>query len=131
MLKESDKYSPDRVLEDFPTNILLEERALILGRLKQHDKVLAIFIQVLGDVSKATEYAEANYEEDKEIFHTLIKCILIPPIEPLYAGVPLHTDFAKVNREVALELLNKYATKMNPFDVVPVIPSMSFQGSVV
>ncbi|XP_017104995.2 vam6/Vps39-like protein isoform X1 [Drosophila bipectinata] len=122
MLKESDKYSPDRVLEDFPANILLEERALILGRLKQHDKVLAIFIQVLGDVCKATEYAEANYEEDNEIFHKLVKCILMPAVEPLYAGVPLHTDFATVNREVAVNLLNKYATKLNPFDIVPLLP---------
>ncbi|XP_017013413.2 vam6/Vps39-like protein [Drosophila takahashii] len=122
MLEESNDYSPDRVLEEFPTNMLLEERALILGRLKKHDKVLSIYIHVLGDVAKAKSYAEANFKEDENIFHTLIKCILIPPTEPPYEGVPLHPDFVEVNREVALELLNTHATKIDPFEIFEHLP---------
>ncbi|KAI8045055.1 vam6/Vps39-like protein [Drosophila gunungcola] len=122
MLDESNDYSPDRVLEEFPTNMLLEERALILGRLKKHDKVLSIYIHVLGDVAKATAYAEANFKEDENIFHTLIKCILIPPTEPPYEGVALHPDFVQVNREVALELLNAHATKIDPFEIFEHLP---------
>lgn len=120
MLEESNDYSPDRLLEEFPTNILLEERALILGRLKKHDNVLSIYIHVLGDVAKATAYAEAHYKEDKHIFHTLIKCILIPPTQPLYDGVPLHPDFSQVNRDVALEILNTHATRIDPFEIFEV-----------
>ncbi|XP_017034400.1 vam6/Vps39-like protein [Drosophila kikkawai] len=122
MLEESNSYSPDRMLEEFPTNMLLEERALILGRLKKHDKVLAIYIQVLGDVAKATEYAEANCNDDENIFHTLIKCILIPPAQPLYEGVALHPDFVQVNRKVALDLLEAYATKIDPFEIFEHLP---------
>ncbi|KAH8382910.1 hypothetical protein KR009_005771 [Drosophila setifemur] len=123
MLEDSNDYSPDRVLEDFPTNMLLEERALILGRLKKHDKALAIYIQVLGDVTMATAYAEANYKEDANIFHTLVKCILIPPTQPLYDGVPLHPDFVEVNRKVTLDLLNTHATKIDPFEIFQHLPN--------
>ncbi|KAH8295279.1 hypothetical protein KR018_009557 [Drosophila ironensis] len=124
MLEDSNHYSPDRVLEEFPTNMLLEERALILGRLKKHDKVLAIYIQVLGDVPKAAAYAEANHEDDEKIFQTLIKCILIPPTESPYDGVKVHPDFVKVNIPAALEILNKYATKINPFEIFEYLPDM-------
>lgn len=121
MLEESTFYSPDRMLEEFPTNMLLEERALILGRLKKHDKVLAVYIQVLGDVTKATAYAEANFKDDENIFHTLIKCILVPPAQPPYEGVALHPDFVQVNRKVALDLLNSHATKIDPFEIFEVV----------
>ncbi|EDW95878.1 vam6/Vps39-like protein [Drosophila yakuba] len=122
MLEESNDYSPDRVLEEFPTNMLLEERALILGRLKKHDNVLSIYIHVLGDVVKATTYAEAHYKEDKHLFHTLIKCILTPPTQPPYDGVPLHPDFSQVNLRVALEILNTHATKIDPFEIFEHLP---------
>jgi len=125
MLEESNDYSPDRVLEEFPTNMLLEERALILGRLKKHDKVLSIYINILGDVAKATSYAQANFKDDEKIFHTLVKCIMLPPTEPPYEGVTLHPDFVEVNREVLLDLLNTYATKIDPFDIFEVILAWS------
>ncbi|XP_016951341.1 vam6/Vps39-like protein [Drosophila biarmipes] len=122
MLEDSNDYSPDRVLEEFPTNMLLEERALILGRLKKHDKVLSIYIHILGDVAKATSYALANFQEDEKIFQTLIKCILIPPTESPYEGVILHPDFVEVNQEVLLDLLNTYATKIDPFEIFEYLP---------
>jgi len=125
VLEESNDYSPDRVLEEFPTNMLLEERALILGRLKKHDKVLSIYINILGDVAKATSYAQANFKDDEKIFHTLVKCIMLPPTEPPYEGVTLHPDFVEVNREVLLDLLNTYATKIDPFDIFEVILAWS------
>ncbi|CAD6999675.1 unnamed protein product [Ceratitis capitata] len=85
-LKNSQNYSPEVVLKDFPTNELLVERALILGRLKEHEKVLAIYVQVLGDVQKAAEYCEANYADDKDIFATLLKT-LKPVREPPYENL--------------------------------------------
>ncbi|XP_030374539.1 vam6/Vps39-like protein [Scaptodrosophila lebanonensis] len=121
-LEESNSYSPDRALEDFPTTMLLEERALILKRLKRHEKVLAIYIQVFGDIAKAKAYCEENYEDDKEIFHTLLKTILCPTTMPPYEGVKLHPDFLRPNRDVALEILNSYALKINPITIFPFLP---------
>ncbi|XP_068156071.1 vam6/Vps39-like protein [Drosophila tropicalis] len=122
MLAETNSYSPDRVLEDFPTTVLLEERALILGRLKKHEKVLAIYIQALGDVSKAKAYAEANYGHDENIFHILLKTVLNPLPQAPYEGITMHLDFVKPNRKVALDLLNAYATKIDPSDIFQYLP---------
>ncbi|XP_017845432.1 vam6/Vps39-like protein [Drosophila busckii] len=122
MLENTQYYSPDRVLEDFPTTLLLEERALILGRLKKHEKVLAIYIQVLGDVAKAKTYAEANYEEDNELFNLLLKTVLKPNRQPPYEGVTLHPDFLRPNTEVALELLNTYTVKIEPTLALEYLP---------
>jgi len=120
MLENSQYYSPDRVLQDFPTTVLLDERALILGRLKMHEKVMAIYIQVLGDVMKARSYAEANYEQDKEVFNKLLAIILKPMQQSPYDGVPMHPDFVKPNIKVALELLNIYTVKIEPIQILEV-----------
>ncbi|KNC27078.1 hypothetical protein FF38_10779 [Lucilia cuprina] len=122
LLQNSTNYSPDVVLKDFPTNMLLEERALILGRLKKHEKVLAIYIQILGDVDKAAKYCEDNYEDDKDIFFTLLKTILNPLKQPPYENVELHKDFLKPNHDIVLELLNKYALKIEPSKIWPYLP---------
>lgn len=47
-----EKYNylhPETVLKNFPENDLFEERAIVLGKLKRHEKVLAIHIQILGN----------------------------------------------------------------------------------
>ncbi|XP_017486176.1 PREDICTED: vam6/Vps39-like protein [Rhagoletis zephyria] len=121
-LKNSQNYSPEVVLRDFPTNDLLEERALILGRLKKHEEVLSIYVQVLGDVEKAAEYCEANYEDDKNIFATLLMTLLNPSRQPPYEDVALHPDFLRPNEEIILGLLNKYAEKIDPYVVIPLLP---------
>lgn len=121
-LKKSEKYSPETVLQELPPNILLEERALILGRLKKHEKVLAIYIQILGNVEKASEYCEEVYPEENDIFAMLLKTILNPLSEPPYPGVSLHPDFLKPNSETVLQLLNKYAVNINPAKVWPHLP---------
>ncbi|XP_064549441.1 vam6/Vps39-like protein [Drosophila montana] len=122
LLVDSQYYSPDHVLEHFPTTVLLEERAIILGRLKKHDKVLAIYIQVLGDVDKAKDYAEANYEQDKEVFNILLQIILNPVPQPPYEGVTMHPDFLRPNKEVALHLLNTYTVKIDPAMILEYLP---------
>jgi len=50
---------------------------------------------------------------------------MLPPTEPPYEGVALHPDFVEVNREVLLDLLNTYATKIDPFDIFEVILAWS------
>ncbi|XP_075145263.1 vacuolar protein sorting 39 [Haematobia irritans] len=122
MLESSSHYSPDVVLKDFPINIMLEERALILERLKKHEKVLAIYVQILGDIEKSSKYCERNYEDEPDIFFILLKTILNPLKEPPYEGVELHPDFKTPNQDVAVELLNKYATKIDPSKIWPFLP---------
>lgn len=120
ILKDTKHYSAEAVLKDFPTTTMLEERAIVLGRLKKHEEVLAIYIQVLGDVKKASKYCEENYDDDNDIFFKLVKTILIPNSQPPYEGVQLHKDFLKPNEDVVVELLNKYAVKIDPAKIWPV-----------
>ncbi|XP_060649828.1 vam6/Vps39-like protein [Drosophila nasuta] len=121
MLEDSQHYSPDSVLQDFPTKVLLEERALILGRLKMHDKVLAIYVLVLGDMSKAKAYAEANYDQNKDVFDILLEIILKPMQQP-FEDVPMHPDYVTPNLKVAVELLNTYTVKIDPIKTLESLP---------
>lgn len=61
-LQKSTCYTPDTVLMSFPTNTLLEERAIILGKLGRHEQALIIYMRVLGDVDKAVAYCESVYD---------------------------------------------------------------------
>lgn len=40
---------------------LFEERAILFGKLGQHEKALAIYVTVLGDTAKAIQYCENVY----------------------------------------------------------------------
>lgn len=62
-LEKSEHYTPDTVLGHFPTDNLLEERAIILGRLGKHDQSLAIYVRGLGDLEKATQYCNKVYQK--------------------------------------------------------------------
>lgn len=75
-LQTSNIYTLEQVLADFPQLNL--ERATILGKLNRHEKVIAIFIQNLGDISKAMEYCENVYEnkvdsKSNEVYMVLIR----------------------------------------------------------
>lgn len=80
-LEKSVHYTPDTVLGHFPTDDLLEERAIIIGRLGRHDQALAIYVQVLGDYEKATEYCKKVWEgnslnsQDVSSFYVYLKAI--------------------------------------------------------
>lgn len=117
----------ETVLKNFPENDLFEERAIILGKLKRHEKVLAIHIQILGNVTKAVDYCVDVYNTDAEaaktIFIQLIEILLRPPTTPPYTGVELHENCREPNVEAVLELLEQHATKMNPYTVLQILPN--------
>lgn len=116
----------ETVLKNFPVNDLLEERAIILGKLKRHEKVLAIYVQILGDVPKAIAYCEDVYNSPdaaKNIFIQLIEILLRPPTLPPYTGVELHPSCLQPNVEAVLVILQRHATKLNPYHVLQILPN--------
>lgn len=122
-LKKSNNYVPEVVLKTFPCNNLFEERAIILGKLGKHEKVIAIYIQVLGDVDKAADYCESVYQSDPSnvnIYVLLIRTLLMPPTDPPYSDVELHPRCLKPDTEFVLQLLEKHAIKLNPHLVLKV-----------
>lgn len=65
-LDTSKHYTPDTVLIHFPPDKLLEERAIILGRLGRHEQALFIYVRVLGDIPRAVAYCSKVYESASE-----------------------------------------------------------------
>ncbi|XP_050307701.1 vam6/Vps39-like protein isoform X3 [Anthonomus grandis grandis] len=126
-LKKSSNYTAENVLKDFPTNALLEERAIILGRLGKHDQAVALYVRALGDVKKAEEYCAKIYEEGKpgsqSVYVFLINLILKPDSCPLsIQGVALSPKTAQPDLELALRLLEENAPRMNPVEVLATLP---------
>lgn len=119
-LKTSDRYSPENALQDFPTDFLLEGRAIILGKLKKHEKVLVIYVQVLGDVEQAIKYCDEVFESDNNVYVLLVKTILRPSKVPPYENVVIHKDFMEPNVDLGIELLEKYACKIDPVKILGV-----------
>lgn len=127
LLHKYNHLNPETVIKGFPENDLFEERAIILGKLKRHEKVLAIHVQILGDISKAVAYCEEVYKNDSEasktIFVQLIEILLKPPTTPPYMGVELHPRCLEPNIEVVLDLLEQHATKLDPCTVLQILPN--------
>lgn len=62
-LEQSKQYTAENILSSFPTDSLMEERAIILGRLGKHEQALAIYVRALGDVKKGAGYCQKVYEK--------------------------------------------------------------------
>nr|XP_020762464.1 vam6/Vps39-like protein isoform X1 [Odocoileus virginianus texanus] len=57
-LEISSYYDPGRLICDFPFDGLLEERALLLGRMGKHEQALFIYVHILKDTRMAEEYVD-------------------------------------------------------------------------
>lgn len=116
-LKSSNKYAADKVLVDFPYTDLFEERAIVLGKLGKHDKVLAIYIQIFGDVDRAIEYCHEVFSESgtnqHEAYIILIRLLLNSPTQPPYSEVKLHPKCLEPDVESVLDILDKFAMRID------------------
>uniref|UniRef100_A0A672NGW2 Vam6/Vps39-like protein n=1 Tax=Sinocyclocheilus grahami TaxID=75366 RepID=A0A672NGW2_SINGR len=61
-LEVSSSYEPERLISDFPFDGLLEERALLLGRMGKHEQALFIYVHILKDTHMAEEYCHGHYD---------------------------------------------------------------------
>jgi len=81
-LSMSKHYKPELMLGRFPENELLEERAVVLSRLKDHREALAIYVWDLNDLEKAHRYCMEHYDyhraHDKDVFLHLLHVLLRP-----------------------------------------------------
>ncbi len=85
-LQLSRQYNPEKVLGRLPPTQedLYEIRAVLLGRMGQHDAALSIYVHVLGDAQQAEEYckrvwASQHSDADRRVFLTFIKVLLLRP----------------------------------------------------
>ncbi|EFN80720.1 vam6/Vps39-like protein isoform X2 [Harpegnathos saltator] len=138
-LEKSAYYTPETILVHFPFDSLFEERAIILGRLGRHQQAISIYISLLNDIPRAIQYCHNVYtryqnqnradrqkqtDNADEVYVLLIQQLLKPDNEGvLMAGC--HTESqrtAQPDLEMALQLLEENASKINPMKALEVLP---------
>uniref|UniRef100_A0A1I7UWC3 CNH domain-containing protein n=1 Tax=Caenorhabditis tropicalis TaxID=1561998 RepID=A0A1I7UWC3_9PELO len=94
-LEVSHSYSPQTVLLQLAPHAFFEERALILGRLKQHDQALALYVNTLKNVPAAEEYCRLYYnshdETNSQVYLLLFRA-LVHPNQHHHHSIPFNAD---------------------------------------
>lgn len=82
-LEISDYYTTQSLPKLLLSEGLCEERAIVVGKLGQHEEALSIFIYVLNNSKRAEEYCLSVYQKklpnSEDIFFLLLKLYLQPP----------------------------------------------------
>jgi len=125
LLETSHQYRAERVLNRLPTDDRdwFEARALLLGRLGQHEAALGIYVNKLKDHSKAEEYCRRIQKEDDNVsvFLTLLRIYLKPK-----SG----EEGAKVELEAALGLISRHGSRIDSVAALELLPPLVSLKSV-
>ncbi|KAF9609842.1 hypothetical protein IFM89_018784 [Coptis chinensis] len=87
MLESKSRYNPETLLKRLPTDALYEERAIILGKMNQHELALSLYVYKLHVPEMALVYCDRIYEARKHqsrtdshdnIYVTLMQIYLNP-----------------------------------------------------
>ncbi|CAD5226187.1 unnamed protein product [Bursaphelenchus okinawaensis] len=107
-------------------NHLIEEKAIVFGRLKRHEEALVLYTNVLMDFKAAEVYCLRNYDPrdsvNSTVFFILYKIYTRPDLVEL---ANLSTDITrkiKPNVNEALKLLRNQADKMDTVSAIKLIP---------
>jgi hypothetical protein len=115
-LQTSSQYRADRVLGRLPNNEVYEARAILLGRLGQHQAALQIYVTRLQDYATAEEYCKRVYATEASdqtgVFSILLKIYLKPASEQETLLGP------------ALQLLARHGTRINADSALGLLPPL-------
>ena len=124
-LKSSCNYTAATILAHFPHDSLYKERALLLGRLGQHQQALNIYVHVLNDLESAVQHCHSHYNpsgRDSEVYLILLKLLVIPNSSTdVGDGSPLKDERSDKSSAV-LELLQSYAQFIDIEQAIKVLP---------
>nr|XP_047132086.1 vam6/Vps39-like protein isoform X2 [Hydra vulgaris] len=130
-LEYSTQYDPSKLLQDFPQNILYEERIFLYKREKRHEEALAVYIYILKDHETAEQYCHKIFSSDcvtesnRNVYLSLVKMYLKPEQVPAYSAPD--SVFSGVimnpNLQAALDLLRKHATRIQIIEALKLLPS--------
>eukprot|EP00939_MAST-03C_sp_MAST-3C-sp1_P000888 g888.t1 len=119
-LVASKHYDAKRVLANFPQSELLEERAILLRRLGQHDRAFHIYVHKLKSPGLAERYCADVYRESgldaaRAVYLAYLRVyIRRPPTSKMTAADGL---------KAAMKVLQKYHMRMDPRQVLRLLPS--------
>lgn len=126
-LETSTSYEPAKLISDFPFDGLLEERALLLGRMGKHEQALFIYVHILKDTHMAEEYCHRHYDQltdgNKDVYLSLLRMYLSPP--DLHCLGPITMDLCEpqANLHAALQVLELHHSKLSTTKAINLLPA--------
>lgn len=144
-LEISDHYTSQGLPALLLNEGLCEERAIVVGKLGQHEEALSIFIYVLNNPKRAEEYCLSVYQKklpnSKDIFVLLLKLYLHPPnsfssnqlkrkmsvssqsqLSANSGGDPSHILPINFSSKI-VRLLNEHGDKIDPQKAIAELPN--------
>ncbi|OCT68744.1 hypothetical protein XELAEV_18040032mg [Xenopus laevis] len=122
----SDCYQPEQLISHFPFDGLLEERALLLGRMGKHEQALFIYVHILEDTNMAEQYCHKHYDPRKEgnrdVYLSLIRMYLSPPDVHCLGPIKIKLEEPKPNLAAALAVLEQHHGKLNTTKAINLLP---------
>ncbi|XP_070698619.1 vam6/Vps39-like protein [Pempheris klunzingeri] len=123
----STSYEPARLISDFPFDGLLEERALLLGRMGKHEQALFIYVHILKDTRMAEEYCHRHYnsqlEGNKDVYLSLLRMYLSPPDVHCLGPIKMEPSEPQANLQAALHVLELHHSKLNTTKAINLLPA--------
>lgn len=114
-LKNSDQYRSERLLGKLKQDDLPRARAILLGKLGNHEAALQIYVHRLTSYPEADEYCSKVYAKEpdaKGIFLLLLKIYL----KPTSGGDPL--------LDQALNLIATHGTRIDAMEAISLLPPL-------
>ncbi|XP_058847250.1 vam6/Vps39-like protein isoform X1 [Acipenser ruthenus] len=126
-LEISSNYEPDRLISDFPFDGLLEERAVLLGRMGKHEQALFIYVHILQNIRMAEEYCHKHYDRltdgNKDVYLSLLRMYLSPPDVHCLGPIKMELSEPQANLQAALQVLELHHSKLNTTKAINLLPA--------
>ncbi|KAG8793698.1 Vacuolar morphogenesis protein 6 [Ceratobasidium sp. 428] len=109
-------YHPDRLYALLPSEDLYEARAILLGKLGNHQGALEIYVKKMQDYTEAEEYCKRVYQTEPDphgVFLTLLKIFL----QPTSSTTPSLL-------RPALDLISRQSPRIDPIETLKLLPPL-------
>ncbi|XP_030415425.1 vam6/Vps39-like protein isoform X5 [Gopherus evgoodei] len=113
-------------LSSFPAG-LLEERALLLGRMGKHEQALIIYVHILKDTKMAELYCHKHYDRskdgNKDVYLALLRMYLSPPSVHCLGPIKMELLEPQANLQAALQVLELHHSKLDTTKAINLLPA--------
>ncbi|KAG9105705.1 Vacuolar morphogenesis protein 6 [Ceratobasidium sp. 392] len=109
-------YHPDRLYALLPSEDLYEARAILLGKLGNHQGALEIYVKKMQDYTEAEEYCKRVYQTEPDphgVFLTLLKIFLQPT-----------SSSAPSLLRPALDLISRQSPRIDSIETLKLLPPL-------
>uniref|UniRef100_A0A1W7RBP8 Vam6/Vps39-like protein-like protein n=1 Tax=Agkistrodon contortrix contortrix TaxID=8713 RepID=A0A1W7RBP8_AGKCO len=126
-LESSSYYNAEQLISDFPFDGLLEERALLLGRMGNHEQALFIYVHILKDTKIAETYCHKHYDRSKDgstdVYLSLLRMYLSPPSVHCLGPIKMELLEPQANLQAALQVLELHHSKLDTTKAINLLPA--------